>query len=94
MAHNLDHSRPEYLAGLVRVRGKRGAAADLTILAVGGARVAPDLLARARKVGLPLRQGYGLTEAASVVALEEAGADGQDRWASSRASFGPSGARW
>jgi acyl-CoA synthetase (AMP-forming)/AMP-acid ligase II len=68
---------PEYLAGLVRVMEATGLRLpDLTILAVGGARVAPELLARARALGLPLRQGYGLTEAASVVALEGAQADG------------------
>lgn len=62
---------PEYLSGLVTVLERTGARLpDLTILAVGGARVAPDLLARARAVGLPVRQGYGLTECGSVVALE------------------------
>jgi acyl-CoA synthetase (AMP-forming)/AMP-acid ligase II len=72
---------PEYLAGLVRVMEATGLRLpDLTILAVGGARVAPELLARARALGLPLRQGYGLTEAASVVALEARRPMAQARW--------------
>ena len=62
---------PEYLHGLVtamEISGVRFPA--LTLVAVGGARVAPDLITRSIAVGLPVRQGYGLTECASVVALE------------------------
>ncbi|MEO8308605.1 MAG: AMP-binding protein [Pseudomonadota bacterium] len=62
---------PEYLAGLVHLlelTGKR--LPSLTLVAVGGARVSPLLLERAAHVGLPVRQGYGLTECGSVVALE------------------------
>ena len=44
---------------------------SLTLVAVGGARVAPALLAAAAELGLPVRQGYGLTECASVVALDD-----------------------
>lgn len=62
---------PEYLAGLVAAMEKRGARLPrLTLVAVGGARVAPALLHRAAAVGLPVRQGYGLTECGSVVCLE------------------------
>lgn len=43
-------------------------------LAVGGGRVSPALLARADAVGLPLYEGYGLSECASVVALNVPGA--------------------
>jgi pyrroloquinoline quinone (PQQ) biosynthesis protein C len=43
----------------------------LTVVAVGGARTPPALIARARALGLPVRQGYGLTESGSVVALED-----------------------
>jgi long-subunit acyl-CoA synthetase (AMP-forming) len=42
---------------------------DLTLVAVGGAKVAPSLLARADELGLPVHEGYGLSECASVVAL-------------------------
>lgn len=64
---------PEYLAGLVgAMEGSGIALPDLTLVAAGGARVPPELIARARALGLPVRQGYGLTECGSVVALEEA----------------------
>lgn len=62
---------PEYLAGLVAVmEAGQLRLPDLTIVAVGGARVTPGLFARAELLGLPVRQGYGLTECGSVVALE------------------------
>lgn len=41
----------------------------LRFLAVGGASVAPALLMRAQKLELPVFEGYGLSESASVVAL-------------------------
>lgn len=66
---------PEYLAGLVAAM----TASDLrlprlTLVAVGGARIEPKLLDAAAAVGLPVRQGYGLTECASVVALDDGAA--------------------
>jgi long-subunit acyl-CoA synthetase (AMP-forming) len=42
---------------------------QLRFLAVGGAPVPPALLQRAAALGLPLFQGYGLSECCSVVAL-------------------------
>ncbi|MCT2398200.1 AMP-binding protein [Novosphingobium mangrovi (ex Huang et al. 2023)] len=67
---------PEYLAGLVAVMERTGLRLPLlTLVAVGGARVPVDLLARARALGLPVRQGYGLTECGSVVSLERADED-------------------
>ncbi|MGD9812158.1 MAG: AMP-binding protein [Sphingobium sp.] len=63
---------PEYLAGLVMMLEASGLRLpDLTIVAVGGARVPFALLDRARALALPVRQGYGLTECGSVVALED-----------------------
>ncbi|MFC4654236.1 AMP-binding protein [Rheinheimera marina] len=52
---------------------------SLEFIAVGGAVVSPALLQAAAKAGLPVYQGYGLSECASVVALsvdpaEQAGA--------------------
>jgi long-subunit acyl-CoA synthetase (AMP-forming) len=41
----------------------------LRFVAVGGARVAPTLLHAARRGGLPVYEGYGLSECASVVSL-------------------------
>jgi long-subunit acyl-CoA synthetase (AMP-forming) len=63
---------PEYLAGLAAYLEHTGSRlTHLTLVAVGGARVAPELLERARRVGLPVRQGYGLTECGSVVSLHD-----------------------
>ncbi|RBW51923.1 AMP-binding protein [Marinobacter sp. F3R11] len=41
----------------------------LRFLAVGGGRVSSELLSRGRSAGLPLYEGYGLSECCSVVAL-------------------------
>jgi len=49
--------------------------ARLRFAAVGGAKVAPALIQRARAAGLPAYEGYGLTECASVVALSLPGAE-------------------
>jgi long-subunit acyl-CoA synthetase (AMP-forming) len=48
---------------------------SLKLMAVGGAKVSPELIARARALGLPAYEGYGLSECASVVALNLPGAD-------------------
>lgn len=48
---------------------------QLRYLAVGGAPLSPRLLLRARKLGLPAYEGYGLSECASVVALNTPLAD-------------------
>ena len=45
------------------------APASLSYVAVGGAPVATELLERAVAVGLPVYEGYGLSECASVVCL-------------------------
>jgi len=67
---------PEYLAGLVETMERTGLRLPLlTLVAVGGARTPPVLLERARALGLPVRQGYGLTECGSVVSLEDGNGD-------------------
>ncbi len=67
---------PQLLLGLVTAL-ERGAisAAAFRFVAVGGARVSVDLLRRAAAVGLPVYEGYGLSECASVVCLNRPGAN-------------------
>ncbi|MDG1583230.1 AMP-binding protein [Pseudomonas sp. GOM6] len=66
---------PQLLLGLV-IAVERGLmpVGGFRFIAVGGARVSADLLARAAKVGLPVYEGYGLSECASVVCLNRPGA--------------------
>jgi long-subunit acyl-CoA synthetase (AMP-forming) len=66
---------PQLLLMLVTA-AEQGAAlpASLRFIAVGGGRVAPALLRRAERLGLPVYEGYGLSECASVVCLNTPGA--------------------
>jgi acyl-CoA synthetase (AMP-forming)/AMP-acid ligase II len=48
---------------------------SLKFAAVGGAKVSAALILRARALGLPVYEGYGLSECASVIALNLPGAD-------------------
>jgi len=65
---------PELLRGLVSHLERSGERlASLQLVAVGGARVPVSLLSRADAIGLPIVQGYGLTECGSVVAIEAPG---------------------
>lgn len=67
---------PQMLAALCAALeyGAR-APSSLAFAAVGGAKVSTALLERARALGLPVYEGYGLSECASVVALNLPGAD-------------------
>lgn len=67
---------PELLRGLMLtlfLSGRKLPA--LKLVAVGGAKVAPQLIAGARGMGLPAYEGYGLSECGSVVALNTPHAD-------------------
>ncbi|HEU4708456.1 MAG TPA: AMP-binding protein [Methylophilaceae bacterium] len=61
---------PELLYALVSVvEAGFPRPADLRFIAVGGASVSPRLLERAAAAGLPVFEGYGLSECSSVVAV-------------------------
>lgn len=66
---------PELLRLLVTAAERGWKIPDsLRFVAVGGAPVSVDLLARAESLGLPVFEGYGLSECASVVCLNTPGA--------------------
>lgn len=61
---------PELLRGLTYTLIEAGIRLpDLKFLAVGGGKVARELLSQAQIVGLPVFEGYGLSECGSVVTL-------------------------
>jgi len=65
---------PQTLAGLlfaIQATGRRPA--NLRLVAVGGAPIAPAILAAADALGVPVYQGYGLSELSSVVAFNGPG---------------------
>ncbi len=63
---------PAMLHGLLHAGLQPGA---LRFLAVGGAKLSPKLLEQAQAQGLPVFEGYGLSECASVVTLNRPGAN-------------------
>jgi long-subunit acyl-CoA synthetase (AMP-forming) len=61
---------PQMLQALVSVVAQGGSRPSrLRFVAVGGAAVSPRLLIQAEQVGIPVFEGYGLSECASVVSL-------------------------
>ncbi|HEU0219300.1 MAG TPA: AMP-binding protein [Gallionella sp.] len=61
---------PQLLHAMVAaIEAGHPAPKQLRFVAVGGAPVAPRLLQRAEALGIPVFEGYGLSECASVVAL-------------------------
>ncbi|MDY6918864.1 MAG: AMP-binding protein [Pseudomonadota bacterium] len=83
MASALNQHRPQSLilvpqlalALVVAAEQRALNTSGFEFLAVGGGRVSPDLLRRGRATGLPLYEGYGLSECGSVVALNVPGDD-------------------
>ncbi len=60
---------PQLLAALVAACEHGWEPPTMRFVAVGGARVSETLLLHARNLGLPVYEGYGLSECASVVSL-------------------------
>lgn len=65
---------PQLLSGLVEA-AESGVVVPptLKLIAVGGGKVAPETLARAAALGLPVYEGYGLSECGSVMCLNVPG---------------------
>ncbi|WLQ13491.1 AMP-binding protein [Hahella aquimaris] len=76
-AQSLQHWNPQTLiltpellkALLFLIAGGQLRLERLQFVAVGGAKVSPVLLAQATQLGVPVYEGYGLSECASVVSL-------------------------
>lgn len=66
---------PQLLRVLVAAAAGGWTAPSLRFVAVGGAPVSRELLEEAQSLGLPVFQGYGLSECASVVCLNTPGAN-------------------
>lgn len=66
---------PEILRTLMKQIMDHGPLPDLRFIALGGSKVAPELIYQARALGLPVYEGYGLSECGSVVALNSPGND-------------------
>ncbi len=61
---------PELLKALIFLMTHHGLVLEsLRFVAVGGGKVSPELLENANALGLPVYEGYGLSECGSVVAL-------------------------
>lgn len=66
---------PEILRLLMKQVMALGSLPTLKFIAVGGSKVDPALIKQARDLGLPVYEGYGLSECASVVSLNTPNAD-------------------
>ncbi len=66
---------PEILRALMTQVIANGPLPNLKFIAVGGAKIDPLLVLQARMMGLPVYEGYGLSECASVVSLNFPGHD-------------------
>jgi long-chain acyl-CoA synthetase len=66
---------PQLLHVLVQAAQQGWQAPSLKFIAVGGSKVSPHLLQQARELGLPVYEGYGLSECGSVVSLNTPASD-------------------
>jgi acyl-CoA synthetase (AMP-forming)/AMP-acid ligase II len=66
---------PQILDAMVAAMKERPVSSKLRFVAVGGASTPETLIREARSLGLPVFEGYGLTECCSVVALNTPRAD-------------------
>ncbi|MEE9615223.1 MAG: AMP-binding protein [Thermodesulfobacteriota bacterium] len=64
---------PALLEEMVRVGALRGLPDTLRFVACGGAQLSSSLINRAGYLGIPLYQGYGLSECVTVVSLNASG---------------------
>lgn len=64
---------PEILRGLMIQIKNQGLLPDLKFVAVGGAKVSSAIIMQACLMGIPVYEGYGLSECASVVSLNTPG---------------------
>ncbi len=60
---------PEILRQLMMQVQHKGPLPDLRFVAIGGAKINPQVIKQARLLGLPVYEGYGLSECGSVVSL-------------------------
>jgi len=60
---------PEILRILMAQVATKGPLPGMKFIAVGGSKIDPALILQARAMGLPVYEGYGLSECASVVSL-------------------------
>lgn len=66
---------PQMLSIMIEKARRAPPLKNLRLIAVGGARVLEETVLEARAIGLPVYQGYGLSEACSVVSLNTPTAD-------------------
>lgn len=64
---------PAILARWVNALGTKSAPDSLRFVAVGGASSSPSLISASQEIGIPVHEGYGLSECCAVVAMNRPG---------------------